>query len=177
MRHLKKGRKLGVTTSHKRAMLSNMATSLIQYESIRTTSTRAKALRPFVERLITRGKKGDLHSRRLVLRVVKDEVVVAKLFNEIAARFVTREGGYTRIIRLGLRAGDGAELALIQLMGAAVVGAAKPEAKGEKKGEKKGEGKGEGKDKDKREKESDRKVEKVAAQSEEAIEEEAEKKD
>lgn len=150
MRHLKKGSKLGVTASHRRAMLSNMAASLIQHESIRTTSARAKALRPFVEKLITRGKKGDLHSRRQVLRVVKDEVAVTKLFTEIAARFVTREGGYTRIIRLGLRAGDGADMALIQLMGAAVVG-----AKVEGKGEKKGEGKGKGKDKGKGEKKSE----------------------
>lgn len=160
MRHLKKGRKLGVTASHKRAMLSNMAASLIQHESIRTTCTRAKALRPYVERLITRGKKGDLHSRRQVLRFVKDEEVVSKLFTEIAERFTTREGGYTRIIRLGLRAGDGAEMALIQLMGAAVVGAkseVKGEAKGEKKSGKKGKDKsGEKVDKGSAEKAKDR---------------------
>ncbi|MBI4532129.1 MAG: 50S ribosomal protein L17 [Candidatus Latescibacteria bacterium] len=122
MRHRKKGCKLGVTVSHKRAMLSNMATSLLQYESIRTTNARAKALRPFVERLITLAKRGDLHARRQVLRVMKNKVVVAKLFDDIAARFVDRPGGYTRIVKLGHRVGDGGQVSLIQLMGAGVVG-------------------------------------------------------
>ena len=123
MRHRKKGRKLGVTVSHKEAMLSNMATSLLQHESIRTTDVRAKALRPLVERLITLAKRGDLHARRQVLRVIRNKVVVTKLFDDIAARFVNRPGGYTRIIKLGHRVGDGGAVSLIQILGAGVVGA------------------------------------------------------
>jgi len=112
-------------------MLSNMATSLLQYESIRTTNARAKALRPFVERLITLAKRGDLHARRQVLRVMKNKVVVAKLFDDIAARFVDRPGGYTRIVKLGHRVGDGGQVSLIQLMGAGVVGVKRSEEKKE----------------------------------------------
>jgi large subunit ribosomal protein L17 len=108
-----------------------MATSLIQYESIRTTDVRAKALRPLIERLITLAKRGDLHARRQVLRVIKNKIVVAKLFGEIAARFVNRPGGYTRIVKLGRRVGDGGHVSLIQLLGAGVVGVKPSEEKKE----------------------------------------------
>jgi large subunit ribosomal protein L17 len=134
MRHRKTGRKLGITVSHKEAMLANMATSLIQHESIRITDARAKVLRSLVERLITLAKRGDLHARRQVLRVVKDKVVVAKLFDDIAARFVNRPGGYTRIVKLGHRVGDGGAVSLIQILGAGVVGV-KPSEEKKKEGE------------------------------------------
>ena len=107
MRHRKKGRELSRTSSHRHAMLRNMATSLILHERIRTTEAKAKELRPFAERLITLAKRGDLHSRRLAGRQM--------LFDQIGPRFETRPGGYTRIMKLGARKGDGAELALIEL--------------------------------------------------------------
>ena len=115
MRHRKKGRELGRTRSHKKAMLRNMVTSLILHERIRTTEAKAKELRPFAERLITLAKKGDLHSRRLAGRQISDSEALRKLFNHIGPRFERRPGGYTRILKLGTRKGDGAELALIEL--------------------------------------------------------------
>ncbi len=115
MRHRKKGRELGRTRSHKKAMLRNMVTSLIIHERVRTTEAKAKELRPFAERLITLAKKGDLHSRRLAGRQIADSEALRKLFDHIGPRFETRPGGYTRILKLGARKGDGAELALIEL--------------------------------------------------------------
>ena len=115
MRHRKKGRELGRTRSHKKAMLRNMVTSLIIHERVRTTEAKAKELRPFAERLITLAKTGDLHSRRLAGRQIADSEALRKLFDHIGPRFETRPGGYTRILKLGARKGDGAELALIEL--------------------------------------------------------------
>ena len=116
MRHRSKGRQLSRTMSHRRAMLSNMAASLITHEQVRTTEAKAKELRPFVEKLITLARRGDLHARRLVERRIKDKDVSGKLFSEIGPRFADRPGGYTRIMKLGHREGDGAEMARIELL-------------------------------------------------------------
>jgi len=115
MRHRKKGRELGRTRSHRKAMLRNMATSLIIHERIRTTEAKAKELRPFAERLISLAKRGDLHSRRLAGRHIADGEALQKLFDQLGPRFQERPGGYTRVLKLGARKGDGAELALIEL--------------------------------------------------------------
>lgn len=117
MRHGQKGRKLGRTASHKRAMLNNMATSLFQHGTIRTTLPKAKELRGVAERLITFAKRGDLNARRQVLRRIQNKVVVSKLFDEIGPSFADRNGGYTRILKLGPRRGDSTELCMIQLVG------------------------------------------------------------
>jgi len=122
MRHRVGQRKLGRVTEHRIAMLRNQAEALIQHEHIETTLPKAKELRPFVERIITiakRGLAGDatLHARRLVLRDIQNRDVVAKLFDTIAPRFAARPGGYTRILRVGYRRGDSAEVAQIELVG------------------------------------------------------------
>lgn len=117
MRHRSKGRQLSRTASHKRAMLNNMATSLFRHDRVVTTQAKAKELRPFAERLITLARRGDLHARRLVERRIKDRAVTGRLFAEIGPRFAARPGGYTRIVKLGHRVGDGAELARIELLG------------------------------------------------------------
>ena len=111
-----KGRALSRTASHRKATLRNMATSLIRHERIETTTAKAKELRPFVERLITLGKQGDLHARRLAGRSISDRQVLGKLFDDIGPRFNERPGGYTRILKLGNRRGDAAEMALIELV-------------------------------------------------------------
>jgi large subunit ribosomal protein L17 len=116
MRHRVKGRQLSRTSSHRRAMLNNMATSLLQHDRVVTTQAKAKELRPFVERLITLARRGDLHARRQVERRIKDRSVAGRLFSEIGPRFASRPGGYTRIVKLGHRVGDGAELARIELL-------------------------------------------------------------
>ena len=116
MRHRVAGRKLGRTTAHRQALLRNLSTSLFDKESIRTTLAKAKELRPFAERLVTLSKRDSLHARRLVLRHVKDRDVVAKLFDTISTRYAQRPGGYTRIIKLGPRRGDNAEMAIIELV-------------------------------------------------------------
>lgn len=116
MRHRKKGRKLGRTASHRRATMRNMATSLFQHERIRTTTARAKELRPFAERLITLAKRGDLHARRMAARQIADREVLGKLFDDLGPRFNDRPGGYTRILKLGHRRGDAADMALIELV-------------------------------------------------------------
>jgi large subunit ribosomal protein L17 len=97
-------------------MLANLAASLIEEEQIHTTLTRAKVLRPYVEKMITKAKRGDLHARRLVLRRIQDTQVVTKLFDDVGPRYAERPGGYTRIIKLGPRRGDGAEMAKIELV-------------------------------------------------------------
>lgn len=112
----KKGYSLGSNPSHQRQMLSNLAISLFDHERITTTEAKAKLLRPFAERLITKAKKGDVHNRRQVLSVIEDRKVVHKLFADIAPRFAERNGGYTRILKLGPRNGDGASMALIELI-------------------------------------------------------------
>jgi large subunit ribosomal protein L17 len=117
MRHRAKGRQLSRTSSHKKATLNNMATSLFKHDRIVTTEAKAKELRPFAERLITLARRGDLHARRQVERRLKDKSVTHKLFVELGKRFAARPGGYTRIIKLGHRAGDGAEVARIELLG------------------------------------------------------------
>ncbi len=116
MRHRKKGRKLSRTASHRRAMLRNMATSLFRHERVTTTTAKAKELRPYAERLITLARRGDLHARRLAARKIADKEVLAKLFEDIGPRFAERPGGYTRILKLGHRRGDAAEMALIELV-------------------------------------------------------------
>ena len=111
-----KGPRLGGSPAHERLMLANLATSLFQYGRIQTTETKAKRLRPLAERLVTFAKRGDLHSRRRVLTVVRDKDVVFTLFDEIAPRFANRPGGYTRIVKTGPRKGDNAPMAIIELV-------------------------------------------------------------
>lgn len=112
----KKGARLGSGPAHQRQMLSNLALSLFEHERIKTTEAKAKMLRPFAERLITKAKKGDVHHRRQVLSVIEDRSIVHKLFDDIGPRFADRNGGYTRIMKLGPRNGDGAPMALIELV-------------------------------------------------------------
>ena len=109
-------RKLGRTPEHKWAMLRNMVTSLIKYDRIETTLPKAKELRPYVERIITLGKRGDLHARRQAYAQVRDEKVVDKLFTTIAERYKGRAGGYTRVLKAGMRYGDAADMAVIELI-------------------------------------------------------------
>lgn len=116
MRHRKSGRKLNKSPSHRKAMLANMATSLILHERIQTTTPKAKELRGVIEPLITLGKRGDLHARRQAARTVKDPVALAKLFDELAARFDERNGGYTRVLKIMRRRGDNAPIAIIELV-------------------------------------------------------------
>jgi large subunit ribosomal protein L17 len=116
MRHRKKGRNLSRTASHRRAMLRNMASSLFAHGRIETTTAKAKELRPYAERLITLARRGDVHSRRLAARKISDREVLGKLFDDIAPGYAGRPGGYTRILKLGTRRGDAAEMALIELV-------------------------------------------------------------
>jgi large subunit ribosomal protein L17 len=116
MRHRNKGRKLSRTASHKRATMRNMATSLFKHGRIETTTAKAKELRPYAERLVTLAKRGDLHARRLVATKIQDRMVLGALFDDIAPRFAERPGGYTRILKLGNRKGDAAEMSLIELV-------------------------------------------------------------
>jgi large subunit ribosomal protein L17 len=116
MRHGVSGRKLGVTTSHRLAMLRSMATALLKHEQISTTLPKAKELRPYVERIITLGKRGDLHARRQAYAQIRDPKVVDKLFSTIADRYKTRAGGYTRVLKAGVRYGDAADMAVIELI-------------------------------------------------------------
>jgi len=132
MRHQKAGRKLGRTTSHRNAVFRNMLASFLEKEKIETTTAKAKELRPLAEKLITLGKRGDLHARRSVLRIIPNTGIVRKLFTEIAPRFERRAGGYTRIIRTGYRAGDQAPMSIIELV-AEEVGAGKKKEKKKKK--------------------------------------------
>jgi len=116
MRHMKSGKRLGRNTSHRKAMMRNMVTSFFDHEKITTTDARAKELRKMAEKLITIALRGDLHARRLVMQVVRDKKIVAKLFDTIAPRYTERPGGYTRIIKLGHRSGDNASLSVIELV-------------------------------------------------------------
>ncbi|MFC1779683.1 50S ribosomal protein L17 [Thermodesulfobacteriota bacterium] len=127
MRHRKTGRTLGRNTSHRKAMMRNMVTSFFDCEKITTTDARAKELRKMAEKLITMARRGDLHSRRLIMQVVRDNKTTAKLVDTIAPRYADRPGGYTRIIKLGHRAGDNAALSMIELVKEEVV--AKPKKK------------------------------------------------
>ena len=130
MRHNVAHRKLGRVTPHRIALLRNLATALFERERIRTTLPKAKELRPFAEKLITLAKRDDdrLHARRLAARHIQDPKIVQKLFDTIGARFAGRPGGYTRILRLGTRRGDGAEMAYLELVGYEY----KPEGKADK---------------------------------------------
>ena len=133
MRHRVSGRKLGRTTSHRRAMFRNQLASFIEHERIRTTLHKAKELRPLAEKMITQGKRDTLHARRQVRRWVDDRSLIKKLFDEIAPRFAERPGGYTRIIKLGPRLGDAAEMAILELVEKAEAAAPEPKkAKGKK---------------------------------------------
>lgn len=116
MRHRAKGRQLSRTSTHKRAMLNNMATSLFVHGRVITTEAKAKELRPFAEKLITLARRGDLHARRLVQRRITDRETLSRLFSDIGPRFAARPGGYTRILKLGHREGDGADVARIELL-------------------------------------------------------------
>ncbi len=116
MRHQKKGRKLGRDASHRRAMLRNLVSSLIDKGAVRTTDQKAKEARALADRVITFAKRGDLHSRRQALRIIEDKSIVKKLFDEIAPKLADRNGGYTRIIKMGTRKGDGASISLLELV-------------------------------------------------------------
>ncbi|MCK6444478.1 50S ribosomal protein L17 [Elstera cyanobacteriorum] len=116
MRHGMSGRKLNRTSSHRKAMFANMAVALIKHEQITTTLPKAKDLRPIVEKLITLGKRGDLHARRQALAVLQDETVTRKLFDTVAERYKARAGGYTRVLKAGFRCGDAAPMAVIELV-------------------------------------------------------------
>jgi large subunit ribosomal protein L17 len=111
-----KGPRLGGSPSHQRKILANLAASLIEEEKVTTTEAKAKALRPYVEKIITKARRGDLHARRLVLRKIQDPAVVTKLFDDVGPRYAARPGGYTRITKLGPRRGDGAAMAVIELV-------------------------------------------------------------
>lgn len=112
----KKGPRVGGSPSHQRKILSNLAAALIEEERITTTVTKAKLLRPYVEKIVTKARSGALHDRRLVLRKIQDSEVVTKLFDDIGPRYADRPGGYTRIVKLGPRRGDGSEMALIEFV-------------------------------------------------------------
>lgn len=116
MRHGKSGRKLNRTASHRKAMFANMATSLIEHEQIVTTLPKAKEIRPIVEKLVTLGKRGGLHARRQVISAIGDAKQAAKLFDTLAPRYATRNGGYLRIMKAGFRPGDNAPLAVIEFV-------------------------------------------------------------
>ncbi len=115
MRHKKAGRRLGRTTPHRKAMMRNMVTSLLEHERIVTTTPKAKELRKLADKMITLAKRGDLHARRQALSVIRDKRVVDKLFSQLKDEYMDRNGGYTRIIRTGNRAGDAAAMAIIEL--------------------------------------------------------------
>ena len=128
MRHGMSGRKFNRTSPHRQAMFANMAAALVKHEQIKTTLPKAKDLRRVVDRLITLGKRGDLHARRQALSVLRDTKVTAKLFDELATRYKDRPGGYTRVLKAGFRYGDMAPMAVIELVDR------DPEAKGQDSG-------------------------------------------
>jgi large subunit ribosomal protein L17 len=116
MRHGLSGRKLGVTSSHRAAMFRNMAVALIKHEQITTTLPKAKELRPVAEKLVTLGKRGGLHAKRQAFDQLRDVTMVAKLFDTLATRYKTRNGGYTRVLKAGMRFGDAADMAVIEFV-------------------------------------------------------------
>ncbi len=116
MRHLKKGRSLHRKSSHRRALLSNLAVAVLTNGRIRTTEAKAKEVRGLIDRIITWGKRGDIHARRLAVRQVRDRTIVKKIFDELAPRYRDRPGGYTRIMKLGFRHGDNAPLVIMELV-------------------------------------------------------------
>ena len=116
MRHRRSGRKLGRDSAHRKALYANLAGSLIQHGRIKTTVTKAKAVRPIAEQMITLGRRGDLHARRQALSVLRSQEVVHKLFADVGPRMADRPGGYSRIVKLGHRAGDAAEMVYLELV-------------------------------------------------------------
>ena len=116
MRHRKDHRKLGRSPSHRKAMLRNLVTSLLEEEQVRTTTAKAKEVRRVAERMITLGKRGTLHARRHALRTIRSKQVAAKVFEALSDRYRNREGGYTRVMKTGRRVGDAAEMAIVQLI-------------------------------------------------------------
>jgi large subunit ribosomal protein L17 len=129
MRHRRAGKKIGRDSSHRKAMLRNMVTSLFKFEQLETTDAKAKQLRPKAEKIITLAKRGDLHARRQALAYIKDKAITHRLFGDLRDRYMDRQGGYVRIVKKGNRKGDGAPLSVIQLL---------PAEEGKKKGKKKG---------------------------------------
>ncbi len=136
MKHGKDGRKFNRTASHRKAMFRNMMASLIMEERIKTTDAKAKEGRRLIDRLITLGKRGDLHARRIAARTVQDKRAVKKLFDDVAPRYENRQGGYSRVLKLGIRKGDAAPVSLLELVERKVKKAPKPE-EGKKRGRKK----------------------------------------
>ncbi|HEX6664953.1 MAG TPA: 50S ribosomal protein L17 [Gaiellaceae bacterium] len=116
MRHRRVGKKLGRDSAHRKALYSNLAGALIEHGRIKTTEAKAKAVKPFAEQMITLGKRGDLHARRLALAELRSQDVVHQLFADVAPRFADRPGGYTRIVKLGPRIGDAAEMVYLELV-------------------------------------------------------------
>ena len=116
MRHQRKGRRFGIQPDHRRQMLANLACSVLEHGRIKTTETRAKEVRPLVERMITLGKAGDLHARRQAISTLRNKKISYELFNTIAPKYAERPGGYTRILKLGPRQGDAAEMVFIELV-------------------------------------------------------------
>ena len=116
MRHRLSGRKLNRTSSHRKAMFANMAAALVKHEQIKTTLPKAKELRPFVEKLVTLGKRGDLHARRQIIAKTRDEKTAAKLIDTLASRYEGRQGGYIRVLKAGFRHGDNAPMAVIEFV-------------------------------------------------------------
>jgi large subunit ribosomal protein L17 len=116
MRHHRSGRKLGRSPSHRKALYANLAGALIEHGRIKTTVTKAKAVRPIAEQMITLGRRGDLHARRQAMAFLRSQEIVHKLFAEVGPRFKERAGGYSRIVRIGPRAGDAAEMAFLELV-------------------------------------------------------------
>jgi len=118
MRHRKAGKQLGRNTAHRRAMFRNMVTSLFEHEQIETTDAKAKVIRPVAEKMITLAKRGDLHARRQALAYMQDKAVIHKLFGQVKDRYLDRQGGYLRIVKKGVRKGDGAPVSIVQLLSA-----------------------------------------------------------
>ena len=116
MRHARSGKKLGRDSAHRKALYSNLTGALITHGRIETTEAKAKAVRPFAEKMVTLGKRGDLHARRLAMAELRSNDVVHRLFSDIAPRFAEREGGYTRVVKLGPRQGDAANMALLEFV-------------------------------------------------------------
>ena len=133
MRHLKAGRKLNRTSSHRKALFRNLVTSLIEHEQVRTTDAKAKELRRITDRMITLGKRGSLHARRQALAYIRSRSVVSKLFDEVAARFTERHGGYTRVVKIGHRHGDAAPMSIIELTDRGEAAKAEAERKRERR--------------------------------------------
>jgi large subunit ribosomal protein L17 len=161
MRHRKTTKKLSRTASHRDAVFSNIATSLFQHKQIRTTAVKAKAARSIIERMITFAKKGSVADRRQVLRTIRDKKVVKNLFDDIAPVYAGRNGGYTRVIKLGKRRGDGAEMALLELVGYEGALLDKQRSREEDKAEKKAKKKAEEKAEEKQEQSAQKTAEEV----------------